>query len=112
MTQYDTLNVKFSNSQLNKLKSAIIYGTEVTLHLSSNFIGNSNDKNNFPHKILLTDTQFSKIRKAFENDSSANIKYSKTKFSKIQTGGFNIFDLVNPAELLYKIANKAKVFIS
>ena len=55
MTQYDTLNVKFSNLQLNKLKSAIKYGTEVTLILLSNFIGNSNDKNNFSHKILLTD---------------------------------------------------------
>ena len=53
----------------------------------------------------------SKIPKAFANDSPANIKFSKTKFPKIQTGGFNIFDLVNSAKLLYKIANKAKVFI-
>ena len=111
MTQYDTLNVKVSYSQLNKLKPEIKYGTEVTLNLSSNFIGNSNDKNNFPHKILLTDTQVAKIRKAFANDSSVNIKFSKTKFSKIQKGEFNIFDLVNPDELRYKTANKEKVFI-
>ena len=53
-----------SNSQLNKLKPAIKNGTEVTLNLSSNLIGNSNDETNFPHKLLLTDTQVSKIRKA------------------------------------------------
>ena len=64
MTQYNTLNVKLSNSQLNKLKPAIKNGTEVTLNLSSNLIGNSNDETNFPHKLLLTDTQVSKIRKA------------------------------------------------
>ena len=57
MTQYNTLNVKLSNSQLNKLKSAIKSGAEVTLSLSSNLIGNSNDKTNFPHKLSLTDTQ-------------------------------------------------------
>ena len=57
MTQYSTLNVKFSNSQLNKLKSAIKNGTEVTLNLSLNLICNSNDETNFPHKLLLTNTQ-------------------------------------------------------
>ena len=39
MTQYNTLNVKLSSSQLNKLKSAIKNGTEVTLNLSSNIVG-------------------------------------------------------------------------
>ena len=39
MTQYNTLNVKLSNSQLNKSKSAIKNGTEATLNLSSNLIG-------------------------------------------------------------------------
>ena len=88
MTQYNALNVKWSNSQLNKLKSAIKNGTEVTLNLSSNLIGSSNDNTNFPYKLLLTDTQFSKIRKAFANGSSANIKFSKTQLSKmIQSEG-------------------------
>ena len=54
MTQDNTLNVKLSNSQLNKLKSAIKNRTEVTLSLSSNLIGISNDETNFPHKWLLT----------------------------------------------------------
>ena len=82
MTQYDTLNVKVSYSQLNKLKPEIKYGTEVTLNLSSNFIGNSNDKNNFPHKILLTDTQVAKIRKAFANDSSNFQKLNFLRYRK------------------------------
>ena len=56
MTQYNTLNVKLSNSQLNKLKSGIKNGTEVTLKLSSNIVDNSNDQDNFPHKFLLTNT--------------------------------------------------------
>ena len=50
MTQYNTLNVKLSNSQLNKLKSAIKIETEIVLRLSSNMIGH--DETNFPHKFL------------------------------------------------------------
>ena len=69
-----------SNSQLNKWKSGIKNGTEVTLNLSSNLIGNSNNETNFSHKLLLTETQISKIRKA--------LKFSKTQLSKmIQSGG-------------------------
>ena len=56
MTQCNTLNVQLSNSQLNKLKYAIKNGTEVTLNLSSNIIGDSNDENYFPIKLLLTNT--------------------------------------------------------
>ena len=50
MIQYNRLNVKFSTSQINKLKFAVKNGTEVTLNLSSNLIPNSNDETNFPHK--------------------------------------------------------------
>ena len=57
MTQYKILIVKLSNSQFNKLKSAIKNGTEVTLKISSNVIGDSNDEKSFPHKFLLTNTQ-------------------------------------------------------
>ena len=53
------------------------------------FVDESNDKNNFPHKLLLTNTQVSKLRKAFANNSLANIKLSKTQSHKIgQFGGF------------------------
>ena len=75
MAQYNTLNVKLSNSKLNKLKSGIKNGTEVTLNLPSNLIGNSNDESYFPHQLLLTDTQAPKICKAFVNGSSPNIKF-------------------------------------
>ena len=89
MTQYNSLNVKFSNSQLNKLKSTIKNETEVTLKLSSNVVGDSNDENKFPHKFLLTNTQVLKTRKAFANGSSANTKLSKTHLLKIgESGGF------------------------
>ena len=77
MTQYNTLNVKLSNSQLNTLKSGIKNGTELILNLSSNVVGSSNDKTNFPHKLLLTIAQVSRIRKAFANGLQANIKFSK-----------------------------------
>ena len=50
MTKYNTLNVKVSNSKLNKLKSRIKNGTKVYWNLSSNLIGNSNDETNFPYK--------------------------------------------------------------
>ena len=75
MTQYKTLRVKLSNSQLNKLKYAIKNGTELTLNLLPNVIRSSNDKTNFPHKLLLTNTQVVKIGKAFAYGSSANIKF-------------------------------------
>ena len=63
MTQYNTLNIKLSNSQLNKIK----FGKKikVTLKISSDVVGNSNDENNFPHKLLLTKTQVSRLRRAF-----------------------------------------------
>ena len=78
-----------SNSQLNKLKSEIKNGTEVILKFSSNVVCDSNDENNFPHKLLLTNTQVSELRKAFPNGSSTNIKLSKTQLHKIgQSGGF------------------------
>ena len=52
MTQYDRLNVKLSNSQLNKLKSAIKNETDAVLRLSSNMIGNSDAETNLVMKTL------------------------------------------------------------
>ena len=62
-TQYNSLNVKLSSSQLDKLKSGIKNETEVILRLSPNMIGDSNDETNLPHKLFLTDRQISNIRK-------------------------------------------------
>ena len=79
MTQYNTLNVKQPNSQLNLLKFGIKSNTEVILKLLSNVAGDSNDENNFPRKCLLTNIQFQRLFKEFNsNNSSANIKLSKT----------------------------------
>ena len=83
MTQYSTWNVKLSNLKLNKLIWEVKNGTEVTLKLSSNVVGDSNDENNFLHKLSLTNTQVSKLHKVFANGLSANIKLSKTRLSKI-----------------------------
>ena len=88
MTQYNSLNVKLSNSQFNKLKSAIKNGTDVILRLSSNMIGNSDDETNFPHKLLLTNRQVANLRKAFANHASTDIKLSKAQLTKMQKGGF------------------------
>ena len=87
MTQCNNLNVKLSNSQLNKFKSAMKNENKVVLRLSSNMIGDN--ETNFPHKLLLTNRQVSKLCKAFANHLSANMKLPKTQLSKmIQSGGF------------------------
>ena len=89
MTQYNSLNVKLSNSQLKKLKLSIKNETDVVLRISSNMVGDSNDNTNFPHELLLTNRQVANICKAFANHSSIDIKSSKTQLSKmIQSGGF------------------------
>ena len=77
MTQYNSLNVKLSNSQLNKLKSAIKNEAEVVLRLSPNIIGD--DETNFPHKLLLTNRQVANLCKAFASYLSTDIKLSKTQ---------------------------------
>ena len=89
MTQYNTIDIKSSNLQLNKFKWGIKSGAEVTLNLSSNVIGDSNDETIVSHKLLLTNREVSGICKIFPNNSSANIKLSKTQLSKmVQFGGF------------------------
>ena len=80
MTQYNSLNVKLSNSQF----------TDVVLRLSLNMIDNSDNKTNFPHEVLLTNRQVANLREAFASRISTDIKLSKTQLSKmIQSGGFS-----------------------
>ena len=89
MSQYNILNVKLSNSQLNKLKSGIKNDTQVTINLSSNPVGESNDETNYPHKLSLINTQVSNINKAFPNELSANINFPKLQLSRmIELGRF------------------------
>ena len=79
MTQYNRLNVELSNSQLNKIKSAIKNETEVVLRLSSNMIGDK--ENNFCNNLLLTNKQVLNLCK--------DLKLTKIQLSKIiQSGGF------------------------
>ena len=89
MTQSNSLNVKLSNLQLKKLKSAIKNETDVVLRLSSNMIGNSDDETNFPHKFLLTNREVANLRRVFANHTSTDIKLSRTHLSNmIKLGEF------------------------
>ena len=81
MTQCNSLNVKLSNSQLNKFKSAIKNETEVVLRLPSNMI--SDNETNFFHHLLLANRQVANIRQAFANNSSIDIELPKTQLSKM-----------------------------
>ena len=87
MTQYNNLNVKLSNSQLDKLKSAIENETDVVSRLSPNMVGD--DETNFPYKLLLTNRQVANLCKASVNHLLTDIKLSKTQLCKmIQSRGF------------------------
>ena len=77
MTQYNTLNVELSFSQLNKWKSGIKNSTEVTLKLPWNVVGDSNDDTNFPQKLSLTNTQVSRLRKGLKMVHQPIQKYQK-----------------------------------
>ena len=66
------------------------------MKLSSKVVGDSNDENNFPHKLLLTNTQVSKLPKGFVNNSLANIKLSKTQLHKIEHSGGCLGRLLGP----------------
>ena len=81
MAQYNSLKVKLSDSQLCKLKSVIKNETEVVLRLSSNVI--SDDKTNFPQKLLLIDRQIANLHNFFANYLSTDFKLSKTQLSKM-----------------------------
>ena len=85
MTQYYSLNVKLSNSQLDKLKSAIKNEIGVVLRLSLNMVGD--DETNFPQKLLLTNRQVEILHQAFGNKSSTGINLSKIQLSKTTESG-------------------------
>ena len=78
MVEYSKVNVKLSNSQLNKLKTAAKNETRVTLRMNVKMFNG----NNLPHELLLTTRPKTKLRKAFENNMSTDIKLSKVQISK------------------------------
>ena len=97
MDQCNSLNVKLSKSQLNKLKPAIKNETDVALRLSSNMVGNSDDETNFPHKLLLTNRQVANLRKAFPSYLATVIKLSKTQLAKMMQSGGVLGRLLGPS---------------
>ena len=85
MVEYNTLNVKLSDSQLNKLKSAVKNKQGTTLRMNAKIFRG----NNLPHELLLTTRQTTKLRNAIENNLQTDIKLSKAQISKlIQSGRF------------------------
>ena len=85
MVEYNTVNATLSDSQLNKLNSAVKNKQGTTLRMSAKMFNG----NNLPYELLLTTRQTTKLRKAIENNMSTDIKLSKGQISKIiQSGGF------------------------
>ena len=79
MVEYSKVDAKLTNSQLKKLKTAVKKKTEVTLRMSFKMF----DGNDLPHELLLTTRQKTKLRNAFNNNMSTDIKLSKAQISKI-----------------------------
>ena len=85
MVEYNKVNVKLSDTQLKKLKNAVKNKTGTTLRISLKMF-NGND---LPHELLLTTRQKTKLRNAFNNNMSTDLKLSKAQIFKIiQSGGF------------------------
>ena len=80
MTQYNSVNVNSSDSHIKISNKS---ETGLTLRISSSMIRNPNDESNFQHNLLLNNRQAANICKTFTNNSSFNIKLSKTQRSKI-----------------------------
>ena len=85
MVEYSKVNVKLTDRQLKQLKTAVKYKTETTLRMNLNMF----DGNYLPHELLLATRQKMRLRNAFNNNISTNLKLSKAQISKIiQSGGF------------------------
>ena len=85
MVEYSTVNVKLTDTQLKKLKTAVKNKTRTILRMSLKML-NGND---LPHELLLTTRQKTKLRNAFNNNMPTDLKLSRTQISKIiQSGGF------------------------
>ena len=101
MVEYSKVNVKLSDTQLKKLKTAVKDKTGTTLRMSLKMF-NGND---LPHELLLTTRQKTKLRNAFNNNMSTDLKLSKAQISKIiQSGGFSGSLLSKLAGPLMKVA--------
>ena len=92
MVEYTKVNVKLSNTQIKKLKDAIKDNTGTTLGISLKMF-NGND---LPHALLLTTRPKTKIRNAFNNNMSTNLKLSKVQINKIIPSGGFLSKLLGP----------------
>ena len=85
MVEYSKVNVKLSDTQLKKLKTAVKDKTGTTLRMSLKMF----DGNDLPHELFLTTRPNTKLRNAFNNNLSTDLKLSKAQISKIiQSRGF------------------------
>ena len=85
MVEYSNVNGKLTDAQLKKLETAFKDKTRTTLRINLEML----DGNDLPHELLLTSRQKQKLRNAFSNNMSTNLKLSKTQILKvIQSGGF------------------------
>ena len=85
MVEYNTVNAKLPNSQLNKLKGAVKNQQGTTLRMNARMFSSQD----LPHELLLTTRQTTKLRNTIKNNMSTDIKLSKAQISKIiQSGGF------------------------
>ena len=85
MVEYSKVNVKLSDTQLKKLKNAVKNKTGTALRISLKMFNGSD----LPHELLLTTRQKAKLRNAFSNNMSTDLKLSKPQISKIiQSDGF------------------------
>ena len=85
MVEYNKVNVKLTDTQLKKLKTAVKNKTGTNLRMSLRMFYHDN----LPHELLLITRQKTKLRNAFENNTSTDIKLSKAQIRKIiQLGGF------------------------
>ena len=83
MVAYSKVNVKLTDRQLKQLKTAVENKAAITLRMILKMF----DGNDLPHKLSLTTRQ--KLRNAFNNNISTDLKLSKAQISKkIQSGGF------------------------
>ena len=85
MVEYSKANVKWSDTQLQKLKTTVKNNARTTLRMSLKIF----DRNDLLHELLLTTRQITKLRNACNNNMSTDMKLSKAQISKIfQSKGF------------------------
>ena len=100
MVEFSKVNVKLTDAQLNKLKTAVKNNIRTTLRICLKMF----DGDNLPHELLLTTREKMKLRNAFNNNMLTDIKLSKTQISKIIQSGAFLGSLSKLAGPLMKVA--------